>query len=69
MEEKINGEQMEDNHNLSPEMEQLLKDESAEAEVAAAVDAAAEEGMIITREEAVKIMVAKRQELSDNPQL
>lgn len=41
---------------LSPEVRKILEEEAKEAEVKAAIDAAAEEGMIVTREEAKKIL-------------
>lgn len=42
--------------NLSPEMEELLNQEAREAEIQAAIDAAYEEGLIISREEAIQIL-------------
>lgn len=48
------------NGELSPELRAILEDESREAEIQAAVDAASEEGFIITREEAAKVLLEKQ---------
>ena len=45
---------------LSPELRAILEDESNEAEIQAAIDAAAEEGIIVTREEAAKALLEKQ---------
>lgn len=44
---------------LSPEMQQVLQEEAIEAEILAAMDAAAEEGMHITREDAIDALLSK----------
>lgn len=48
------------NGNLSEGLRQLLDEEAAEAEIEAAMDAALEEGMIVSREEAIKILLSKQ---------
>lgn len=45
---------------LSPEMRRLLEEEAAEAEIETAIDAALEEGIIISREEAIEILFRKQ---------
>lgn len=47
---------------LSPEMRKLLEEEAAEAEIETAIDAALEEGIMISREEAIKILFHKQSE-------
>lgn len=44
------------NEEISPELRKLFQEEAVEAEIQAAIDAALEEGIIITREEAIKIL-------------
>lgn len=41
---------------LSPAIRQVLETEASEAEIQAAIDAAREEGLTITREEAIKVL-------------
>lgn len=52
MQEQKNDE----NNDLSPEVRAVLEEEANEAEIQAAIDAAAEEGRTISREEAVQIL-------------
>lgn len=40
---------------LSPELRGVLEEEAAEADIQLAIDAAAEEGIVITREKAIEI--------------
>lgn len=53
--------------NLSPELQKILEEQAFEAEIQAAIDAAAEEGFPITREEAIKILHKKFAEDSPQP--
>ncbi len=54
---------------LSPELEQLLKEEAIEAEIQSAVDAALEEGFVITREEAISFLIQmEKQDKDSSPQ-
>jgi len=46
---------------LSPELSDLLRDESKEAEIKAAIDAAAEEGIFVTRDEVARMLLEKNQ--------
>lgn len=46
----------ENNGDLSPELRQLLEEEAIEGEIEAAVDAGLEQGLIITREETIRIL-------------
>ena len=46
----------ENNGDISPELRQLLEEEAIGAEIEAAVDAGLEQGMIITREDAIRIL-------------
>lgn len=45
-----------DNRVISPEMRQILAEEIIESEIDAAMDAAAEEGIVITREAAIEML-------------
>lgn len=58
MTEKKEADNQPINH-LSPEMQQLLEEESIEAEIRAAIDAAAEEGIYISRQEAIETLNQK----------
>ena len=49
------------NGELSPELSDLLRDESKEAEIKAAIDAAAEEGIFVTRDEGARMLLEKNQ--------
>jgi len=49
------------NGELSPELSDLLRDESKEAEIKAAIDAAAEEGIFVTRDEVARMLLEKNQ--------
>lgn len=54
---------------LSSEMLELLKEEALEAEILAAIDAAAEEGILITRDEAISYLIQEtKQNTEDNAQ-
>lgn len=55
------------NGELSPEIIQILEDEAKEAEIQAAIDAAAEEGIIVSREEAARILL-ERQQAENQPE-
>lgn len=48
------------NGELSLELRAILEDESREAEIQAAIDAALEEGFIITRKEVAKALLEKQ---------
>lgn len=47
---------------LSPELHQILLEEAIEGEIEAAVDAALEEGHLITRDEAIDLLRARNKE-------
>lgn len=53
---------------LSPALEQLLKEEAVEAEIQSAIDAALEEGFTITREEAISFLIQMTQQEDSSPQ-
>lgn len=61
------------NGDISQELKDLLDRESREAEIQAAMDAAAEEGIYLTREEAIVALILNKHEAtpeepkSDNP--
>jgi hypothetical protein len=59
MNEKLPDEEQSNITPLSPEMHKLLQEESLEAEIQGAIDAAAEEGMQITRDEAIETLLQK----------
>lgn len=47
---------------LSSEMENLLAEEAVEAEIQSAIDAASEEGFMITRDEAISYLIQMHQQ-------
>lgn len=53
---------------LSEEMQALLQKEALEAEILAAMDAAAEEGLHITREDAIQVLLEKQKNLPQEDQ-
>lgn len=53
-------EQKKENGELSPEIRAVLEEEAHEAEIQAAIDAAAEEGRIISRKEALRILQSQQ---------
>lgn len=57
------------NGELSPELQGFLENEAREAEIQAAIDAAAEEGIDISREEAAKVLLNEKKDTdSSSPQ-
>lgn len=67
---KENGDQINGNcdNDLSPEIRELLIEEAAEAEIEAAIDAVfEEEGVIISREEAIELLRRKTKEENQSP--
>ena len=54
------------NGDLSMEFRQLLAEEAAEAEINDAISAALEEGMIVSREEAIGILLSKQRSTIDS---
>lgn len=58
-EKKIKRQESSPKKQLSPEVRRLLEEEMIEAEIRSAVDHAREEGFMISREEAVRILLGQ----------